>query len=169
MHLFKKKLYLTPIRAKLNKVEDKQLFVRDEWNDSLMTAPEFQQLSAYSISRSWKTYQLRHIQVERRNHKAERMWFYVCLLRILDVNERNDKCQWCQRTSPYPINIESITYRGLDEVNVIRAYYLHLHDGAIRNLSKIKYRLRKRMLCSRERTTSAASICVVVNVATTKI
>ena len=120
MHLFKKKLYLTPIRAKLNKVEDKQLFVRDEWNDSLMTAPEFQQLSAYSISRSWKTYQLRHIQVERRNHKAERMWFYVCLLRILDVNERNDKCQWCQRTSPYPINIESITYRGLDEVNVIR-------------------------------------------------
>jgi len=131
----------------------------------LMTTP-FQpwRLSAYNILRSRKAYQFRHIQVEGRNHKVERTWFHVCLLRIPNVNESNDKwCDACQRTLPNSIYVESNTYRELDKVNAITAYYLHLHDVTIRNLSTVKHRIRRRRLCSRGRTTDAESICVVVN------
>ncbi len=120
--------------------------VWDEWNNFLMTTP-FQRLSAYNILRSWKTYQLHHIQVEERNHiaeVAEKMWFYVGSLHILNLNESNDKwCDACQRTQPYSINVESNTYGELDKVNAIKAHYLHLHNSAIRNLSTVKYRIRK--------------------------
>ena len=131
--------------------------VQDEWNDFLMTTP-FEQLSAYDILRSQRTHQFRHIRVEGRNHKAEWMWFYVCLLRMLDVKESSDR--WCQRTPPYSINVESNTYRVLEK-GKHDEYYLHLHDGAIRNLSTVKHRIQKRRWCSTELTTNAASICVV--------
>ena len=83
---------------------------------------------------------------------------------IFNVNESNDK--WygaCQRTQPYSINVRS-TYGKLDKVNAIKAYYLHLHNGAIRNLSSNPEFER----VPRERTTNAASICVAVNMAKKK-
>ncbi len=126
----------------------------------------FQRLSAYNILRNWKTYQLRYIEVEGRNYKAEQMRWYVCSLRIPNVKESNDK--WydaCQRTLPYAMYVESNRRRELDKVKAIRSYYLRLHDGAIRSLWTVKHRIRKRTLCSRERTTNKASICAVVNVA----
>ena len=131
------------------------------WMKNFPVTTPFQWLSAYNILRGWQTYQLRHIQVEGRSHKAEWMWFYVGLLRIPDVNESND--EWydeCQRTQPYSINVEPNEYR-VSEVCAIRAYYPQLHDGAIRNLSTVKHRIRNRRFCSRERTTNAASIWVV--------
>ena len=71
----------------------------------------------------------------------------------------------CQHTPVYSINVESNTCRELEKGSGIRVYYLHMHDCGIRSLSTVKYRIQKCRLCSRERTTNADSICVMVNMA----
>lgn len=65
----------------------------------------------------------------------------------------------CQRTQPYSVNVESNKCIK-SKVYAIRAYNLHLHDGAICNLSTLAVEHNRRSY-SRGRTTNAASIYII--------
>lgn len=152
--------YAKTSQAEHRKEKDKQIFCM-RWLEWLPDAnPFFQQLSACNILRSRKRTSFDTYKQEEEDAKRNECHFMTYCKYSTSMRATTSDIML---TSPYSIDVESITSRELDKVTALSAYYLHMHDCGICSLLTVKYRIRR--FCTRERTTNADSICVMVSMA----